>query len=229
MKINWDDGPTIFQQGSFVCQRLGRSSSTAQLYLLTSEPSLDPQVLKAQCWNNEGLRMWEPAHPGQPTSGKCETYGNVFKGQFWLVLQGENGIKATQWPASVEWVLCREFYFVLYARNLDPTLCVKQGAALWRGADQDHSHYCAGSQTSEAYHHAQWWRLLSHISNYISSAFEIKGQRNMGLTFQVLRPLWSVLCKMEGGDFVLSWCREQSLRVSTLHHCKCGCQRCIET
>lgn len=46
MKMNWDDRPIIFQQGSFLCQRLGRSSSTSQPYLLTSEPSLDPQVWK---------------------------------------------------------------------------------------------------------------------------------------------------------------------------------------
>lgn len=42
MKMNWDDGPTISQQGSFVCQRLGRNSSTAQRCLLPSRP----QVLK---------------------------------------------------------------------------------------------------------------------------------------------------------------------------------------
>lgn len=142
--------PSFSNKNHPCASSLGWNSLRVWQDMLTSKPSLDPQALAAQCCNNEGLGVWEPVLSVQPTSGKCETHGNVFKGQFWLVLQGENGIKATQWPASVEWVLCREFYFVLYARNLDPTLCVKQGAALWRGADQDHSHYCAGSQTSEA-------------------------------------------------------------------------------
>lgn len=94
--MNWDDRSITFQQGSLCASSLGRNSLTAWHPLLTSKLSLDPQVLRAQCWNNEGLGMWEPAHSVQPTSGKCETYRNVFKGQFWLVLQGENGIKATQ-------------------------------------------------------------------------------------------------------------------------------------
>lgn len=100
--------------------------------------------------------MWERAHQYNLPHENVRQTEMSLKDNSGLRYRGKkNGIKAKQWPASVEWALCREFYFVLYARNLDPALCVKQEPALWRGADQDHSHYCAGSQTSEAYHQAQ--------------------------------------------------------------------------
>lgn len=154
MKMNWDGGPITFQQGSLCASSLGRINLTAWQHLLASSA----WTLRSWEHNAGTVKVWgcgsqhTQYNPLQESARHTEM---SLKDNSGLCYKGENGIKATQWPASVEWVLCREFYFVLYARNLDPTLCVKQGAALWRGADQDHSHYCAGSQTSEAYHHTQ--------------------------------------------------------------------------
>lgn len=152
--MNWDEGHDHHLPPRIMYQQ----SRLTWQYFLTSMHSLDPTVLKAQTMQKQhgsGECGSEHAQYNLPHENVRQTEMSL-KDNSGLRYRGKkNGIKAKQWPASVEWALCREFYFVLYARNLDPTLCVKQEPALWRGADQDHSHYCAGSQTSEAYHQAQ--------------------------------------------------------------------------
>lgn len=76
---------------------------------------------KAGSWNNTIAENIGASRQYVTHLRKCCRWETVLKRRFLACATGENGIKSTQWLDCMEWLLCGGFYFILCARNPDPS------------------------------------------------------------------------------------------------------------